>query len=209
VLILKALSWLLMARFTRHSRTEMKRFAAGIIVTLVCGAGGVYAFFAGGLAPVSTTSRPMPFERTLAKLALNAKVQKEMPKTVPIDANEANYLAGAQEYLTNCAVCHGLPRKAQTAIARGEFPIPPQLLKGKGVTDDPPGETFWKVSNGIRLTGMPGFNQSLSETQMWQISLMLANADKLPSSVTAVLEGQPETPKPMPDAATDHITSKK
>jgi hypothetical protein len=34
---------------------------------------------------------------------------------------------------------------------------------------------------------MPSFNQSLSETQMWQISLMLANADKLPSSVTAAL----------------------
>jgi hypothetical protein len=43
---------------------------------------------------------------------------------------------------------------------------------------------------------MPRFNQSLSETQMWQISLMLANADKLPNSVTAVLAGQPDTPKP-------------
>jgi len=64
------------------------------------------------------------------------------------------------------------------------------------VTDDPPGETFWKVANGIRLTGMPSFNQSLSETQMWQISLMLANADKLPNSVTAILAGQPDPPQP-------------
>ena len=43
---------------------------------------------------------------------------------------------------------------------------------------------------------MPRFNQSLSETQMWQISLMLANADKLTNSVTAVLAEQPGTPKP-------------
>ena len=107
----------------------------------------------------------------------------------------------------NCAVCHGLPRKAKTAIARGEFPIPPELFHGKGVTDDSPGETFWKVANGIRLTGMPSFNQSLSETQMWQISLMLANAGKLPSSVTAVLAGQPEAPKAISAAAAVHPTA--
>jgi hypothetical protein len=56
---------------------------------------------------------------------------------------------------------------------------------------------------------MPAFNPSLSETQMWQISLMLANADKLPGSVTAVLAGQPETPSPTPPAATDHPTASK
>ena len=74
--------------------------------------------------------------------------------------------------------------------------MPPELFHGKGVTDDPPAETFWKVANGIRLTGMPSFNQSLSETQMWQISLMLANAEKLPNSVAAVLAGQPTPPQP-------------
>jgi mono/diheme cytochrome c family protein len=151
----------------------------------------------------------MPFEKKLANMALAAKLQKEMPKTVPIEPSEANYLAGAHEYLKNCAVCHGVPGKEKTAIARGEFPLPPELLQGKGVTDDPPNETFWKVANGIRLTGMPGFNETLSPTQMWQISLMLANADKLPSSATAVLAGQPETTVPTPPAATDHPTSTK
>jgi mono/diheme cytochrome c family protein len=151
----------------------------------------------------------MPFEEKLANMALHAKLQKEMPKIVPIEANETNYLAGAHDYLKHCAVCHGVPGKEKTAIARGEFPPPPELLQGKGVTDDPPNETFWKVANGIRLTGMPAFNPSLSETQMWQISLMLANADKLPSSATAVLAGQPETTVPTPPAATDHPTTTK
>ena len=174
----------------------MKRFVAGVFVTLVCIVGGVYTYFAEGFAPVATASRPMPFEEKLANMALHAKLQKQMPRTVPIEANETDYLAGAHEYLMNCAVCHGVPGKEKTAIARGEFPAPPVLLEGKGVTDDPPAETFWKIANGIRLTGMPRFNQNLSETQMWQISLMLANADKLPNSVTAVLAGHPDTPKP-------------
>jgi thiosulfate dehydrogenase len=63
------------------------------------------------------------------------------------------------------------------------YPVPPKLMEGKGVTDDEPGESYWKVANGIRLTGMPGFRRALSETQMWQVSLLVANADKLPKSV--------------------------
>jgi mono/diheme cytochrome c family protein len=55
------------------------------------------------------------------------------------------------------------------------------------VTDDEPGETYWKVANGIRLTGMPGFNQQLSTTEMWQVSLLLANADKLSEPVKTIL----------------------
>jgi len=60
-------------------------------------------------------------------------------------------------------------------------------LEGKGVTDDEPGESYWKVFNGIRLSGMPGFSKSLSETQMWQVAILLANADKLPPAAKAAL----------------------
>jgi len=79
-------------------------------------------------------------------------------------------------------VCHGLPGQKETPIALGMYPRPPKLMEGKGVTDDEPGESYWKVANGIRLTGMPGFRSALSETQLWQLSLLVANADKLPKS---------------------------
>ncbi|HVB39160.1 MAG TPA: c-type cytochrome [Vicinamibacterales bacterium] len=182
----------------------MKAFVAGIVVTILCIVGGGYAFLAGGYAPVATDSRPLPFEKRLTGMALHATLRKEMPRTVPIEATEANYLAGARLYLTNCAVCHGAPGQEKTAIALGEFPVPPQLMHGKGVTDDPPGETYWKVANGIRLTGMPGFHQSLSQTQMWQISLLLANANKLPDSVMHVLAGQAEPTAQAPAATPGH-----
>jgi hypothetical protein len=68
------------------------------------------------------------------------------------------------------------------------YPHPPQLFKGHGVTDDPVGETYWKVANGIRLTGMAAYTGALSETERWQVSLLLANADKLPQQVRSTLE---------------------
>ena len=40
----------------------------------------------------------------------------------------------------------------------------------RSVTDGPVGHTYWKVANGIRLTGMPAFAKSLSENQMWRVS---------------------------------------
>jgi len=68
------------------------------------------------------------------------------------------------------------------------FPKPAQLFRGKGVTDDVAGETYWKVANGIRLTGMPGFKNSLSDTEMWQVSVLLANAEKISDAVKEQLK---------------------
>ena len=163
------------------------KFIAGLLLGLLIVPFGAYLYFSGGSAPVATTDSDIPFENFFAHKALNARIAKEMPKTVPIQATEANYLAGAELYKQDCAVCHGLPLLPKTAIAAGMYPRPPLLFEGKGVTDDEPGESYWKIFNGIRLTGMPGFSKSLSETQMWQIALLLANADKLPSSAKAVL----------------------
>jgi thiosulfate dehydrogenase len=163
------------------------KFIIGVILGIVLVPLAGYMYFAGGSAPVATSDSDMPFESFLAHKALDARITKEMPKSVPIQANESNYVAGAELYKQNCAVCHGVPLAPKTAIANGMYPRPPQLFQGKGVTDDEVGETYWKIFNGIRLTGMPGFNKSLSETQMWQIALLLKDADKLPTSAKDAL----------------------
>ena len=165
----------------------MGKFLFGLIVGLIVIPASVYMYFSSGSAPVATSSTPMPFEKMLANMALHAHMHKEMPKSSPIPADEAAFVAGAQIYKDDCAVCHGVPGQAQTAIAQGMFPKPPTLMEGTGVTDDPPEESYWKVAGGIRMTGMPGFDKLLSSTQIWQVSLLIANADKLPQSAKNTL----------------------
>jgi thiosulfate dehydrogenase len=179
----------------------MGKFLIGLLVGLIVIPVGVYMYFSSGTAPVATSSSPMPFEKMLASMALHARLRKEMPKSPPIPADEAAFVAGAQIYKDDCAVCHGLPGQAQTAIAQGMFPKPPKLMEGKGVTDDSPEETYWKVAGGIRMTGMPGFEKLLSPPQMWQVSLLVANADKLPKSAKDTLTSV-GTPTPMSHAMT-------
>ena len=165
-------------------RCFLQGFLAAAALIVVGGA----AYVGLGFAPVATTSAPLPFEQLVTGVALHARVRREAPKSSPIPPTEDVYVAGARIYRSNCAVCHGMPGQEQTAIAKGEFPKPPELFKGEGVTNDPVGDTYWIVSNGIRLTGMPGFMGSLSSDQLWQVSLLLANADKLPPSVKRALQ---------------------
>jgi thiosulfate dehydrogenase len=164
-----------------------KGLILGIIVGFLLVGAAIHLYFATGQAPVAVTASPMPFERKYAHIGLDAYLDK-LPHPEPqTPADEQNYLAGAEVYKQNCAVCHGLPGLEKSAIAAGMFPKPPQLWHGTGVTDDEAWETYWKVENGIRMTGMPGFKGQLNETQIWQVSVLLKNADKVPASVKTAL----------------------
>jgi thiosulfate dehydrogenase len=163
-------------------------FVLGIVGAIVLFGVGAYAFVRGGGVPMATTAAPLPFERAVAGLALRASVNSSLDLKNPRPLDETNLSAGAHVYRQNCVVCHGAPGTAPTAIAKGMFPNPPQFFTASDmVTGDPEGETYWKVTHGIRLSGMPGFDGTLSETERWQVTMLVANADKLPAAVQAAL----------------------
>ena len=147
----------------------------------------VYFYFRFGYAPVATAASPIPFERQLAGMGLHARIEQEYPRKAPFQPTDNDLQNGAHLYRQHCALCHGVPNNPKTATAKGMYPPPPQLFHGKGVTDDEAGETYWKISNGIRLTGMPAYRGDVSDHDMWAISDLLAGADKLPADVQAIL----------------------
>ena len=152
-----------------------------------------YLFLTRGGMPVeSRDAKPLPLERFLTSRALHAAMAKDAVRRPPIPANDSNLLAGARVYRNNCVLCHGGPGDTQaSAVARGMFPRPPRLLPpAAGVSDDPPGETYWKVKNGIRLTGMPSFEGALTEVELWQVSLLLSRSSALPEDVQDVLRSR-------------------
>jgi mono/diheme cytochrome c family protein len=179
-----------------------KALIVGIVIGVLLVAAGAWFYFSTGRAPVAAADPPMPFEKKLAKAAQHARIEKD-PHTdpAPVPANETTFLAGADVYRQNCAVCHGLPGESQTAIAEGMYPKPPELFHGTGVTDDPAWETYWKAKNGLRLSGMPSFKTHLNDTQLWQVSVLLANADKISPAVKTVLASPPSIAPPPASAA--------
>lgn len=166
----------------------MRGFFLGIFVTLLALAVGGYLFVSSGGVSLATTAPPLPMEKKVAEMALHASIGTAVNLKDPLPFNEANIVAGATVYKENCAVCHGALGQARSAISKGMFPPPPQLLeKEEMMTDDPEGETYWKVTHGIRLSGMPGFASTLSDTQRWQVTMIVRYADKLPPAAQSVL----------------------
>jgi len=179
----------------------VKGILVGILLGILLVFGGTFFYFATGRAPVATKAAEMPMEQKLSHLALDAYLSKLPHPNPPVPQDESSFLAGAKLYAQHCAVCHGLPGEPKTAIADGMFPAPPQLFRGMGVTDDEPWETYWKVNGGIRMSGMPGFRERLSDTQMWQVSVLLKNADKISPAVKAELvPGAAAAATPAPSA---------
>ena len=171
----------------------LKFFVIGVVVGVLLVVGGTYYYFVSGMAPVATADTPLPYEKKIASKSKNAHMRKQSLPTSPLPPDEPTLLAGAKVYKEECASCHGLPSQPAPGISEGMYPHSPLLFKGKGVTDDPPSETHWTVENGIRLTGMPSFKNTLTDTQLWQVTQLLANADKLPDSVKGILAPEPTT----------------
>jgi thiosulfate dehydrogenase len=174
----------------------MHRFWIGVScfvggVLSVCLAISLYLRF--GVPPVAVTDPAFPMEKQIVQIPLNARIKREMPGSSPVKTTPANLIAGAQIYGQHCAFCHGTMAGA-APIAQHMYPPVPQLWAKHhngvvGVSDDPVGETFWKVKNGIRLSGMPAYADLLSEEQMWMVSVLLKSADQpLPSAVTTQLQ---------------------
>lgn len=157
-----------------------KGFVLGIIVALAGAIAGGYIFVKVGALPAGQDSKPGKLEMWAAKTSLAATIDRETKGlTSPLQPTESTLTAGARLYVAHCQVCHGGSDANASSIAKGLTPDPPQLAKD-GVEDDPESATYWKIAHGIRFTGMPGFRETLSEPEMWQIALFVKHMDSLP-----------------------------
>ncbi len=175
----------------------MLRFLFGIIIGIVLVPIALLIWLKFGSVPVAVADPPLPDEAQITGMALHARIDREMVQVPPIQPDEETLVAGAHIYMDKCAVCHGTHGKASD-LGSNMFPGAPRLWEKHhegdvvGVSDDPPGETYWKVFNGIRLSGMPDFKTQLNDTQMWQVTMLLANANKpLPPAALQTLRGEP------------------
>jgi thiosulfate dehydrogenase len=157
----------------------LKGFVAGVAACVVAGLIGAYLFVVLGMMPANADGSPPALERWAAHTSLRATIHRQAPKGPnPVKLDDKNVIAGIKVYRENCAVCHGSSDGAPSNIAVGLYQHAPQLAK-HGVEDDPAGYTYWKVFHGIRMTGMPSFHHTLTEQQIWQVTLFLQNMDKL------------------------------
>lgn len=168
-----------------------KGILVGVLITLAVILVGAYGFIKLGCMPANADAKPPAIERWMAHASLHAAIKREAPQTPnPMALNDANLLSGIKLYAQNCAVCHGASDAKASNIARGLYQHAPQLADD-GVEDDPDGKIYWKIKHGIRLTGMPAFSPTLSEEQIWQLTLFLKHMDALPPAAAKAWKALP------------------
>lgn len=162
----------------------------GFLLAFPCIAAAAYVYIRYGDPPVATADKPFPYEKTIVHIPLNARIHRDMVAP-PFSPTASDLQAGAEIYVAHCATCHGTPNH-DSSFGKWEYPTSPQLWTKHangvvGVSDDPASVSYWKVDNGIRLTGMPSFNHILTTDQMWQVSFLVARADEpLSPAITSI-----------------------
>ena len=168
-----------------------KGILVGAVGAALAVALAAYAFIAVGVLPANADGKPGRLEKWAARKSLRATIRREAPRgPVPVPLTDENLRAGVRLYAADCAVCHGAADARPSHIAGGLYQKPPQLAED-GVEDDPDGHSYWVVSHGIRLTGMPAFGKSLSEPEIWQLALFLKHMDSLPPAVAKAWKAVP------------------
>ncbi len=140
---------------------------------VLCG----FAFVYSGIYNVGATDPHWP----LTHWAMNAvRVHSVKAHAAGIDPplwlnEETKVVDGTAHFAAHCASCHGAPGVPRGDIADGLYPKPAELRDvAQRYT---PGELFWILKNGIKMSGMPSWRDH-SDDELW---VTVAFLEKLPA----------------------------
>jgi mono/diheme cytochrome c family protein len=105
---------------------------------------------------IATTTRDWYIDRAASHLS---------SKPLPDDASAVS--AGEGVFGMACASCHGKNGRNPTNVGKAMYPRALDLGSPE-VQRRSNRELFWVIKNGIRLSGMPGFGNILSDDEIWQ-----------------------------------------
>jgi len=160
----------------------MRSFILGIVITILVLLIGGLGFALLGFMPTRANSTPPEMESHIAMSALDNSVERHAPRVNnPVPPTDENLIAGLKIYTMNCALCHGGIDRQPSSLEKSFYPPPPNLILHP--PDDPEWHVFYVIHNGVRYSGMPAWDKTLSEPDIWKLTAFLTRVDKLPPAV--------------------------
>jgi len=136
-------------------------------------------FFFGGFFNVAATEEdPGIVNWALVKVRV-ASVTRHAGVTPAVNLDDpAIVQAGARAFASRgCVNCHGAPGVPWQKFSEGLRPDPPDLNEVGPQRE--PGQLFWVIKNGIKMTGMPSFQLAgVEDKEIWSL---VAYVKKLPN----------------------------
>jgi mono/diheme cytochrome c family protein len=143
-------------------RIILSTLAAAFVVILA----GATISVVSGIYDVSATVPHWPITHWIMEQARTRSIKAHAAGiAVPSNLdNPARIEIGVEHFAAHCAVCHGAPGVPRGAIAKGLYPQPLDLAQAAQLYS--PGELFWILKHGIKMTGMPGWSDH-SDEELW------------------------------------------
>lgn len=129
---------------------------------------------------------------TVGAWALNTNfvnsVQGHADEIVAPELTRAMIDAGAPEYKSMCAHCHGGVGESRAEWAEGLRPKPPALA---ATADEwTAAEVFWLVKHGAKMTGMPAFGPTHDDATIWNIAAFVKAMPQMPEAQYAAYSSE-------------------
>jgi len=86
----------------------------------------------------------------------------------------------------NCALCHGGIDRQPSTLAKSFYPPAPNLILHP--PDDEEWHVFYVIRTGVRYSGMPAWDKTLSEPQIWKLTAFLTRVEKAAAVGPGLLE---------------------
>jgi mono/diheme cytochrome c family protein len=145
---------------------------------------GAFAFVKSGIYNVAASSPHTRFTTWLTEETMIHSVRSHAEHIVaPASASAAQVRRGFCQYETHCVACHGASAVGREQWVSGMEPAPPYLLDATHKFR--PRELFWIAKNGIKMTGMPAWRNSLSDAELWDVVAFLEAMPKMDSQTYA------------------------
>ena len=143
-----------------------------LLVLLVVGAG---AFIWSGAYPIGADAPHWPITFRLIETLRDRSISTHAQGIQVPNLDDPKVLAeGAEHYSGMCTGCHLAPGQSDSEIRAGLYPQPPDLTKR---SDLGPGEMFWTIKHGVKLSAMPAWGTTHDDDSIWGL---VAFVRKLP-----------------------------
>lgn len=107
----------------------------------------------------------------LTKVTKQSSINQHSKSVIPpqLEADKRLLKKGFNIYDSNCVQCHGGPGIRVSDFASGLYPEPPHFPDDIQYSDTGEGEIFWATKNGIKMSGMPAYDNLLDDEGTWAV----------------------------------------
>lgn len=156
----------------------MKKSIITVLTTVVVLLAVFFIYILSGAYDVSQLAPHNSITKSIINMTTHFSINKRLKEVVvPDNLKDTSLLIlGFQHYNEMCSSCHAGPGVNASEMAKGLYPLPPELYKFTEAGDAQ--EFFWITKYGIKMTSMPAFKPTHNDEQIWAITAFVTQ--KLP-----------------------------